>query len=169
MGEKPRSEETVIRPAVLEDADGIARVFLESAEYHASLDAERYRVPASETISARYREGRQHLPDAGAQAITLVAERGGEIVGFVDAQLERSPDAMHREMIYCHIAEIAVSQRQQNRGIGGRLLQAAEDWGRRLGAAFASLEYHAANTRAGAFYQRRMDYQVVSIAAIKRL
>jgi ribosomal protein S18 acetylase RimI-like enzyme len=76
---------------------------------------------------------------------------------------------MHREMIYCHIAEIAVSIRHQNQGIGGRLLQAAEDWGRRHGAAFASLEYHAANARAGAFYRRRMGYSVAAITAIKRL
>jgi GNAT superfamily N-acetyltransferase len=169
MDQEPGSYETVIRPAVSEDADAIARVFLESAEYHASLDAERYGVPAFETISARYREGRQHPPDAGAKAITLVAECGGEIVGFVDARLERSPDAMHREMLYCHIAEIAVNQKYQNQGIGGRLLQTAEDWGRRQGAAFASLEYHAANTRAGAFYQRQMRYRVVSLTAIKRL
>jgi len=169
MEEKPGSDELVIRLAVSQDADGIARVFMESAEYHASLDAERYSVPAFETISARYREGRQHPPDAGAEAVTFVAELSGDVVGFIDARLERSPDAMHRDMIYCHIAEIAVSHRHQNQGIGGRLLQAAEDWGRRRGAEFASLEYHAANTRAGAFYQRRMRYRVVSITAIKRL
>src|SRR5215470_1314960 len=31
-----------IRPAVSEDADGIAGTFLETAEYHARLDPERY-------------------------------------------------------------------------------------------------------------------------------
>ena len=49
-----------IRPAVPEDADGIARTFLESAEYHAELDPERYSTPTDETMPARYREGRQH-------------------------------------------------------------------------------------------------------------
>ena len=126
-------------------------------------------VPAVETISARYREGRQHPPGAGEEGITLVAELGGEIVGFVDARLGRSPDAMHREMIYCHVVEIAVSSRHQSQGIGGRLLEAAEDWGRRHGAKFASLEYHAANTRAGAFYQQRMGYRVAAMIAIKPL
>src|SRR5262249_26252869 len=87
-----------IRPAVAEDAEGISRVFLESAEYHAELDPERYSTPAVETISARYREGRQHPPDAGREVVTLVAEVSGEIVGFMDARLERSSDAMHREM-----------------------------------------------------------------------
>jgi ribosomal protein S18 acetylase RimI-like enzyme len=169
MGEAPCPAAVTIRQAVSEDADGIARTFLESAEYHARLDPERYSTPAVETISARYREGRQHLPDAGGEGITLVAELAGEIVGFIDARLEQSLDAMHRKIVYCHVAEIAVSCRRRNQGIGGRLLQAVEDWGRRQGAAFASLEYHAANTRAGVFYQRRMGYSVASITAIKRL
>ena len=151
-----------IRPAVPEDADGIARAFLESAEYHAGLDPERYSAPAVETIAARYREGLEHPSQAGRENLTLVAELSGEIVGFLDARLEQSPDMMHREMIYCHIAEIAVRRGHRNQGIGGRLLQAAEDWGRGLGAEFASLEYHAANTRASLFYQERMGYRPAS-------
>jgi GNAT superfamily N-acetyltransferase len=161
--------EITIRPAVSRDADGIARTFCESAEYHAGLDPERYAVPAIEAISARYREGRQHPPHAAARAITLVAEVSGEIVGFVDARLEQSPDPMHREMTYCHIVEIAVTYRRRNQGIGGRLLRAAEDWGRGQGAEFASLEYLAANVRAGSFYQQRMGYRLASMIAIKRL
>lgn len=169
MLEGPCPVAITIRPAVSEDADGITRTYLESAEYHAGLDPERYSIPTVETITARYREGRQHPPDAGAKGITFVAERSGEIVGFVDARLDRSPDPMHREMTYCHVVEIAVSYRHQNQAIGGRLLQAAEDWGHQQGAEFASLEYLAANKRAGMFYQQRMGYHVASITAIKRL
>jgi GNAT superfamily N-acetyltransferase len=168
MSEAPRTTAIAIRPAVSADADGVARAFMESAEHHSRLDPERYALPAVEAISARYREGRQHSADAGAEAITLVAELGGEIVGFIDVRLDRSPDPMHREMSYCHIVEIAVSSSQQSQGIGGQLLRAAEDWGRRQGATFASLEYHAANTRAAEFYQRR-GYSPASITAIKRL
>ena len=158
-----------VRPAVPEDADGIARTYLESAEYHARLDPERYLTPAVETISASYREGRQHPPDVRGDFVTLVAELTGEILGFIDARLEQSLDAMHRQMTYCHVAEIAVFSRHQNQGIGGRLLRAAEDWGRGQGAEFASLDYHAANTRASEFYRRRMGYSAASITAIKRL
>jgi ribosomal protein S18 acetylase RimI-like enzyme len=169
MCEAPYSAGITVRPAVPEDADGIARTFLESAEYHARLDPERYSAPAVESVSARYRERRQHPPETGGEGITLVAELNGEIVGFIDARLEQSQDAMHREMIYCHMAEIAVNSQYQNQGIGRRLLRAAEDWGRRQGAEFASLEYHAANTRASLFYQQRMGYRLASITAIRRL
>jgi len=114
-----------VRAAVSEDAGAIARIFIESAEYHAGLDPERYSVPAIETIAARYRKGRQHPPpDANGKAITLVAELSNEIVGFLDARLDQSPDPMHRKIIYCDVAEIAVSSRHQKQGIGGQLLRA---------------------------------------------
>lgn len=158
----------VVRPAVAEDADGIARAFLESAQHHASLDSELYLVPEAETIAARYREGTQHPPDSG-ENITLVAELGGEIVGFIDARLLQPLDAMHREITYCQVSEIAVRRQHRNQGIGEQLLRVVEDWGRQQGAEFALLEYHTANTRAGAFYQQRMGYRVASITTVKRL
>lgn len=158
-----------LRPSVSQDADEIARVFLKSAEYHAQLDPERYWVPSIESVAAIYRERPQSSPDVLERAIVLIAECNGEIIGFVDARLEESPDAMHRKLIYCHIAEIAVDKQHQNRGVGTQLLHAAEEWGLERGAAFASLEYHAANTRAAYFYEQRMAYRTASITAIKHL
>ncbi len=168
MAESPSSTEITIRPAVPEDAEGITRTYMESAEYHAQLDPERYWVPAAEAISARYREGRQHPPEAGEEAITLIAVLGSDIAGFVDARLTQSPDPMHRDFILCYVVEIAVSTHHQGQGIGGQLLRAAEEWGRGQGAKFASLEYLAANTQAEAFY-RRSGYRAGSVIAIKRL
>jgi len=158
----------IIRRAVVEDADGIARTFLESAEHHASLDPELYFVPEAETIAARYKEGRQHPAEERAESITLVAELSGEIVGFIDARLYQPTDAMHRQIVYCLVSEIAVRREHQSHGIGGQLLRAAEDWGRQQGAEFAVLEYHAANSGAGVFYQR-MQYRLASITRIRRL
>ena len=158
----------IIRRAVVEDADGIARTFLESAEHHASLDPELYFVPEAETIAARYKEGRQHPAEERAESITLVAELSGEIVGFIDARLYQPTDAMHRQIVYCLVSEIAVRREHQSHGIGGQLLRAAEDWGRQQGAEFAVLEYHAANSGAGVFYQR-MLYRLASITRIRRL
>jgi GNAT superfamily N-acetyltransferase len=157
-----------LRPATPEDANAITRVYLESAEHHARIDPDRFYVPSFESISERYRQRRQHPPDSGEAATTLVAELAGEIVGFVDARLMRSPDPMHRRMVYCHIVEVAVSPRCQSQGIGARLVQAAEDWGRDQGADLALLEYLAANPRAAALYQR-LGYAVASMTAIKRL
>ena len=157
-----------VRVAGSEDADAIARIFIESAEYHAHLDPGRYSIPAVEMISARYREGRQHPPEANGQSITLVAELSHEIVGFLDARLEQSPDPMHRKIVYCHVTEIAVSSEHRKHGIGRQLLEAAENWGRQQGATYALLEHHAANIDARAFYQQ-LDYYAGHITAVKRL
>ncbi|MEO8130765.1 MAG: GNAT family N-acetyltransferase, partial [Bryobacteraceae bacterium] len=135
----------------------------------AELEPERYAIPEIQPIAARYREGGQHPPDAGRNVVTFVAEWSGEIVGFVDARLEQSPDPMHRELTYCHVIEIAVRSGHWNQGIGRRLLQAAEDWGHRLGAQLALLEYLAANKRAGVFYHERMGYRTAPLTAIKWL
>jgi ribosomal protein S18 acetylase RimI-like enzyme len=156
-----------IRPAVAGDAEGISRVFLESAEHHARIDAGRYYVPDRQAIVERYRRGQQH-PVAGPGAITLVAEVGGEIAGFLDARLDEPFDAMHRPMTYCFVADIAVAAAHRSLGIGQQLMRAAEEWGSRHGAEFVSLEYHVANHRAAAFYER-MGYQPASMVAIKWL
>ena len=168
MTEKREGNAVTIRPAVAEDAEAITRTYMESAEHHAGLDPGRYWIPDAESIRTRYRDGAQHSADEG-EGITLVAERIGEVVGFVDVRLESSPDPMHRDLLYCHIAEIAVSRRTQSQGIGERLLRAAEDWGREKGAELSRLEYLAANTRAAAFYQERMGYSVVAMIAVKWL
>lgn len=157
-----------IRPAAFRDAEGITRIYLESADYHASLDADRYWIPDAQAIKARYREGGQHPPHGEGEAVTLVAELSGEVVGFLDARLMRSPDPMHREMLYCHVAELAVSKTNRRHGIGALLLGAAKDWGRHQGAELTSLEYLATNKRAEAFYGR-LGYRPGSVIAIKRL
>ena len=157
-----------IRAATADDAAGIARVYMESAEYHARLEPDRYRLPSLDAITAQYRE-RGRLSRTNGDAITLVAELDAQVAGFVDARLDRSPDPMHRDLTYCHIVEIAVAVQHQGQGIGERLLTAAEDWGRQRGAQLASLEFLAANTRASAFYQRRMGYRVAAMTAIKPL
>jgi len=162
------SEAGGIRPAVPGDAEEIARRFVESAVFHAGFD-DRYTPPDFAAIAARYKEGKQHLSAKPGQAITLVAEVEGEIAGFVDARLERSCDPMHRDLEYCYIADIAVSPQYRKKGIGTRLIRAAERWGREQGAEFASLEYHIANTGAGRFYRRQLSYRVVSKFAIKPL
>jgi ribosomal protein S18 acetylase RimI-like enzyme len=150
---------------VSDDADGIARIYTESAEHHASIDPARYGVSAEDETARRYRDGRQH--HAQVVAITLVAERNGEALGFIDARLDRSPDPMHKNLLYCVIVEIAVSRVHQSQGIGGRLLHAAEVWGREQGADLASLEYREGNTRVASFYHDRMGYRPAHITAIK--
>lgn len=157
----------LIRPATPADAEPIAQIFEESAEQHVMLDAEQYRIPPLPQIVERYREGRQH-PE-GSNAVTLVALLNRGIVGFVDVRMEVPFDPMRQEQQYCYVAEIAVTEEQRGRGVGQELLRAAEDWGKRQGAAFVFLDYNVANTRAGKLYEQRLGYRPASIVAVKRL
>jgi len=156
-----------IRPACSEDAEAITRTLLASAEHHARLDPERYFVPEAEILLTRYGD-RLRSSDVTPARIMLVAEHDGEVVGFIEATLDVSQDPMHKNLRFCHVGEIAVLDSHRSKGIGTRLLGAVEDWGRRQGADFTSLEYLASNTRAGAFYQK-MHYRMAAVTVIKRL
>ena len=149
------------------DAERLALVYLDSARHHASIDPERYIVPPLDDVMARYLGGGQHPPDA--YSLTLVAEHGSEIVGFVDGWLQRPTDLMHRPVTICFIAEIGVSESARSQGIGALLMQAMEAWGRTNGAEYTLLEYNAHNARARRFYEERMGYRSGSTVAIKRL
>jgi GNAT superfamily N-acetyltransferase len=166
---KSQSEGLSIRPAEAADCTAIARVFMDSSEHHASLDPELFFIPDLAMVTERYREGHQHPLDKHDECITFVAELHGEVVGFVDARLDRPTDPMHREMVFCHVVELAVRRKFQSRGIGAQLLQAAEQWGHQRGAHIALLEHNQANSKASAFYRLRMGYRVTSITLIKRL
>ena len=156
-----------IRPATAADAEGITRVYLESAEHHAAIDPARYCIPGPGSILERYRTGGQH-PRHGPDCITFVAEIDGGVAGFVDARIERPFDAMHRPMVYCYVAEIAVAADRRSQGIGRLLMEAAEQWGREHGAEAVSLEYNSKNPRAASFYER-IGYEAATVLALKWL
>lgn len=156
-----------IRVALPEDAAGITRVYMESAVHHAEIDPERCYLPDAALIEERYRGGRQH-PDPDSAAVTLVAQLDAEIVGLLDAQLQRPFDPMLRPFTYCFVADVAVAVKHRGMGIGEQLLKAAEHWGREHGADFMSLLYNAGNARVRELYAR-LGYQPAAVSLTKRL
>jgi len=156
-----------IRLATPADAEGITRVYMQSAEHHAALDPKLCRVPDHATIFRRYQTGGQH-PIPGSHCITLVAEACGEIVGFVDARVENQFDPMLPPVPYCYVVEIGVAASHRGQGVGEQMMSAIEEWGLSRGAGYVVLEYNNRNTRAAAFYHRR-GYEPVSTSAIKWL
>lgn len=161
------SSDVRVRRLQKADAEGVASIYLQSARHHAAIDPERYVVPLFDEVVKRYREGGQH-PDP-VRGVTFVAVCGREVAGFVDGWLQHPMDLMHRPCTYCYIAEIAVAESMRSSGIGTLLMRAIEDWGRQLGATFASLDYNTNNPRAGAFYRDRMGYRSASSMMIKPL
>lgn len=156
-----------IRPATPNDAEAITAVYFESAELHAQIDPLRNHVPDRAGIVERYRAGEQHPPGC-LDCITLLAERDGEVLGFLDARLDLPFDPMYRPLTYCFIADVAVAAAHRDRGIGHQLMQAAEEWAASKGAGLVVLEYHTGNTRAASFYER-LGYRGASVVAVKPL
>lgn len=155
-----------IRQAVPADAAAITRIYMESARHHKALNPQRRRLPDRDKIEDRYRKERQHPPGAKT-AVTLVAEEDETLVGFIDARLETSSDAMHDPAPFCYVADIAVRATHHKRGIGRLLMDAAEAWAREQDVGKIVLEYEASNDAAD-FYDR-LGYEADAVVAVKTL
>jgi GNAT superfamily N-acetyltransferase len=83
---------------------------------------------------------------AHPDAIVLVAERDGSILGYL---LATTHLAFHANAPVVWIEELMVAAPHRAQGIGRRLTSAAESWSRSLGAAYVAL----ATRRAAPFYQ----------------
>jgi ribosomal protein S18 acetylase RimI-like enzyme len=88
---------------------------------------------------------------------TLVAEEGDEVVGFVVAcrgrhGVDRSPARRHSRL--GHLVTLDVAPVRQRRGVGGRLLAAAEEWLWESGVSAIALETPVDEAGARAFYER---------------
>jgi GNAT superfamily N-acetyltransferase len=144
-------EEISVRDAQPADAEALARV-------HA--DVSRY-----------YDERGTHYFDEGE--LRLVAEIEGEVVGALTARVlepvaagdGRKGEAETRLRID-YLATAAASRRA---GIGTRLVQAAESWGRGVGATVAETTAFRGSALSIPFWEDRMGYEELPMSLVKRL
>lgn len=123
-----------IRPLEPEDTDAALRL---SAELGYPADRE-----------SMLRRMEQIASDA--HRAVLVACLDGEVVGWIDLSIEyhlqTDPVAL--------IGGLVISEATRNRGIGGELCKAAEDWTRDLGITRIRVRSNVIRERAHAFYLR---------------
>jgi GNAT superfamily N-acetyltransferase len=82
----------------------------------------------------------------------LIAEDlDGRQLGFI--YLQTATDPFTHEQ-HGHIADIAVTQKDEKQGVGLFLMQVAEDWALNRGYRLLTLRAIAGNTRVRSFYQR---------------
>jgi ribosomal protein S18 acetylase RimI-like enzyme len=138
----------VIRPAATEDSPGIAVVHVSSWQH-----AYRGIVPQSylDQLSVAEREGRwaEILGRGGSE--TLVADAGGDIVGFVSCGKSRRVQVDGNEG---ELYAIYVIASHWSTGVGRSLCEAALGRLRDLGFVRAIVWVLAANTKAIRFYER---------------
>jgi GNAT superfamily N-acetyltransferase len=163
----------VTRPARPGDNVDLARNWVDTARHYAELDPDAFQVPATDGLVMWFEE-LLHRPRS-EDAVWLVAELDGQVVGDVSARLERPvDDAGHqllrdlgRVRLYVDALGVLVSFRR--RGVGAQLMHAAEQWGRDRGAVRSVLTTHHASPLSVPFYEQGMGYERRSIVFEKRL
>ena len=85
-------------------------------------------------------------------AAVLVAEHRGEVLGLCTAYLDINSVRFGAR---CWIEDLAVSPDHRSQGVGGALLDAAEEWARARGATHLELDTGLAREDAQRFYERR--------------
>jgi GNAT superfamily N-acetyltransferase len=163
----------VVRPARPGDAADLARSWIDGAQHYAELDADAFQVPPTEGLVEWFEEllRRPRAEDA----VWLVAEVGGRVVGDVVARLERPAEDAARQVlrdlgrVRLYVDALGVEAAYRRRGVGARLMHAVEEWGRTRGAVRSVLTAYHASPLAVPFYEQGMGYERRSIVFEKRL
>ena len=100
----------------------------------------------------RQRRGLAQLLEDPARRLVLVAEWTGEVVGMVTVQLVVSTAEGGAS---AWLEDLVVEERCRGAGVGGRLLEAAEDWATACGATRVQLLADRENAGALRFYAHR--------------
>lgn len=147
-------EEISVRDARPTDAEALARVHADVARYY-------------EELGPRYFEEGQ---------LRLVAEIDGEVVGALTARLLEpvvpgDPMGMGPQdtETRVRIVYLATAAARRRAGIGTRLVQAAESWGRRVGATIAETTAFRGSALSIPFWEDRMGYEELPMSLEKRL
>ena len=163
----------VVRPARPSDATDLARNWIDVARHYAELDADAFQVPPTDGLVVWFEELLQRPPSE--DAVWLVAEVDGRVVGDVAARLERPVEDAARQLlrdlgrVRLYVDALGVEEAYRRRGVGARLMHAVEDWGRGKGAVRSLLTTYHASPLSVPFYEQGMGYKRRSIVFEKRL
>jgi ribosomal protein S18 acetylase RimI-like enzyme len=140
-----------IREFTSQDAESAARLYIQSAEHHAELDPDFYRVPALEAVVAHYQDMAKRIKTEPFHC--FLAESDEVVVGMVEVRISNSPSpySMLRPRRVAS-ADIVVDSGSRRQGIGRALMQRAEERARDHGATSLMLDMLRANEPALAVY-----------------
>ncbi len=156
-----------IRPGRREDAGDAARLWVRSAEEHASYD------PIYTVSTEAERTMRRFLADLTSSSHTFlfVATSGEspeeEIIGFISGELREGSPTFNPKT-WASVDDVYVVPAHRSRGIGKALLEKVEEWSRERRASGVSLKVAAANERGRNFY-RELGFREVSVYEVLEL
>ena len=137
-----------IRPASLADRDALVPLFCELNRHHAAIQPDYFREAEGIAPALRLME------DGREDIVLLVAQREGELVGFVVARVHDTPDdPLLVKRRRAQVEDMLVTSSARRQGVGRALVQAAVEWSRGRGASRVLLTVWQDNGGAEAFYR----------------
>lgn len=156
-----------IRRATASDVEALTEIYLSSARHHAALDPGFYRIPERNAVSKHLEQA--FVSDDPEVTVRLVAEVGTAVVGSADVELRTPPrSSMLRRQPGASVG-VAVLAAWRGKGVGSRLMDAAEEWAREHGATRLLLDASAENTDAIRFYEERHGYRLRGVLLTKEI
>jgi GNAT superfamily N-acetyltransferase len=160
-----------VRTARPSDAAALVRIHGDMGAYYAELAPELFHNPDLRGFELVLAE---EITDE-LNALQLVAEVDGEVVGSLDARLLLPPEdarfAFTRDLFAprLKIEYLATAAAHRRTGVGTALVEAAEAWGRERGATVAELTTYQDSPLAFSFWTERAGYGPRSVNLRKEL
>jgi ribosomal protein S18 acetylase RimI-like enzyme len=161
QGEGAEDASFTVRPGRRDDAAAAARLWVQSAEEHTVYDPVYATAPDAEKVMRRF------LADlsSSSHSCLFVAERNGEVVGFLSGELREGSPAF-KPKTWAAVEDVYVVPEHRSLGIGHALFEECRMWARQKGADGISLQVAAGNTRARKFYEE-LGFHEVSVYQVK--
>jgi ribosomal protein S18 acetylase RimI-like enzyme len=154
-----------IRPASHTDYDALVRLMDEGDTPHRNAHPDIFRAPEGPVRDREY----IHNLLADPERAILVAADGDELIGFVHAKLERSPEIpIMVPLEFAVIDNLVVAPGRRHRGVGTALVRAAENWAENRGLREIRLNVWEFNSGARSLYET-LHYQTITRRMRKRL
>jgi GNAT superfamily N-acetyltransferase len=154
-----------IRPMDADDREVVIDLMHELNRFEDALAGDRAtdREAAERTVA----DGLSAMADRGG--VVLLAETAGAVAGMAVVMIEERPAFVRpdrRRVAY--VAELVVRKGERGRGIGRRLLAAAEEWARSEGLLDIGITVLQANRSAHALY-RSAGFRDYAVELMRRL
>lgn len=104
-----------------------------------------------------------------------MADHGGEVIGFIQAEIWRPADDADRQLMrevaepILKVNSLMVLEDERGAGVGTALMKAAEAWGRERGATRAIVIASLRSPAVVGFYENRMRYDRKTVGFRKEL
>jgi len=148
--------EITVRPRQPGDGEGLARAWLDAGRYYAELAPETFQVPDPDGLADYLEHGR--AAEGESDILRVVAEVDGQVVGSAVGRVEPPMDSsryqLQRQLSQTRlIVDVVVVQEAfRSHGVGGRLMEALERWGRERGATVALLDTYPESALSRPFF-----------------